>query len=46
MIVLSLCAKGLPTGEIAVHFAEVFGARVSKGTFSRITEKVIGEMTE
>jgi hypothetical protein len=45
-IVLSLSAKGLTTGEIAAHFAEVFGARVSKDTVSRITEKVIGEMTD
>jgi len=45
-IVLSLSAKGLTTGEIAAHFDEVFGARVSKDTISRITEKVIGEMTE
>ncbi|MFC0458154.1 IS256 family transposase, partial [Arthrobacter liuii] len=45
-IVLSLSAKGLTTGEIAAHFAEVFGARVSKDTISRITEKVIGEMVE
>ncbi|WP_425547135.1 transposase [Arthrobacter humicola] len=45
-IVLSLSAKGLTTGEIAAHFGEVFGARVSKDTISRITEKVIGEMTE
>jgi putative transposase len=29
-IVLSLSAKGLTTGEIAAHFGEVFGARVSK----------------
>jgi hypothetical protein len=45
-IVLSLSAKGLTTGEIAAHFADVFGARVSKDTISRITENVIGEMTE
>ncbi|ADX75152.1 transposase (plasmid) [Pseudarthrobacter phenanthrenivorans Sphe3] len=45
-IVLSLSAKGLTTGEIAAHFGEVFGARVSKDTISRITEKVIAEMTE
>ncbi|KRE65662.1 hypothetical protein ASG92_16920 [Arthrobacter sp. Soil736] len=45
-IVLSLSAKGLTTGEIAAHFGEVFGVRVSKDTISRITEKVIGEMTE
>jgi putative transposase len=45
-IVLSLTARGLTTGEIAAHFHEVYGARVSKDTISRITEKVIGEMTE
>lgn len=41
--VLSLSAKGLTTGEIPAHFAEVFGASVSKDTISRITEKVIGD---
>jgi transposase-like protein len=39
-IVLSLTARGLTTGEIAAHFQEVYGARVSKDTISRITEKV------
>ena len=29
-LVLSLTARGLTTGEIAAHFAEVYGARVSK----------------
>jgi len=37
-IVLSLTARGLTTGEIAAHFQEVYGARVSKDTVSRITE--------
>jgi putative transposase len=45
-IVLSLTARGLTTGEISVHFQEVYGAKVSKDTVSRITEKVVGEMTE
>lgn len=45
-IVLSLTAKGLTTGEIAAHFGDVYGATVSKDTISRITDKVIGEMTE
>jgi transposase-like protein len=45
-IVLSLSARGLTTGEIAAHFAEVYGATVSKDTISRITDKVIDEMTE
>lgn len=45
-IVLSLTAKGLTTGEVAAHFADVYGATVSKDTISRITDKVIGEMTD
>jgi putative transposase len=45
-IVLSLTAKGLTTGEIAAHFADVYGATVSKDTIRRITDKVIAEMTE
>ena len=45
-IVLSLTARGLTTGEIAADFQEVYGARVSKDTISRITEKVTQEMTE
>ena len=45
-IVLSLTARGLTTGEIAAHFGEVYGARISKDTISRITEKVTSEMTE
>ena len=45
-IVLSLTAKGLTTGEISAHFADVYGATVSKDTISRITDKVIEEMTD
>jgi putative transposase len=45
-IVLSLTARGLTTGEIAAHFAEVYGAKVSKDTISKITDKVVEEMTE
>ncbi|GAA3852995.1 hypothetical protein GCM10022380_83590 [Amycolatopsis tucumanensis] len=45
-IVLSLSAKGLTTGEIAAHFDDVYGAKVSKDTISRITDKVVAEMTE
>jgi putative transposase len=43
-MVLSLYAKGLTTGEISAHFAEIYGASVSKETISRITDKVIEEM--
>lgn len=43
-IVLSLTARGLTTGEVAAHFAEVYGATVSRDTISRITDKVVEEM--
>ena len=36
---LLLYAKGLTTGEISAHFAEIYGASVSKETISRITER-------
>jgi putative transposase len=45
-MVLSLYAKGLTTGEISAHFAEIYGASVSKETISRITDKVIEEMSD
>ena len=45
-IVLSLYAKGLTSGEISAHFAEIYGASVSKETVSRITDKVLEEMAE
>jgi transposase-like protein len=45
-LVLSLSARGLTTGEIAAHLDEVYGATVSKDTISRITDKVLDEMTE
>jgi hypothetical protein len=44
-IVLSLSARGLTTSEISAHFAEVYGASVSKDTVSVITDQVIEEMT-
>jgi putative transposase len=43
-IVLSLYAKGLTTGEICAHFAEIYGASVSREAISRITDKVLEEM--
>jgi putative transposase len=44
-LVISLAAKGLTTGEIAAHLADVYGAEVSKDTISRITERVVEELT-
>src|SRR3954469_17861558 len=43
-IVLSLYSRGLTTGEISAHFAEVYGASVSKDTVSRITDAVVEDM--
>ena len=34
----------MTTGEISAHFAEIYGASVSKETVSRITDRVIEEM--
>ncbi|RGP45308.1 transposase [Rhodococcus erythropolis] len=45
-VVLSLYAKGPTTGEISAHFADVYGASVSKDTVSRITDRVLAEMAE
>jgi putative transposase len=45
-IVLSLYAKGMTTGDISAHFAEIYGASVSKETISRITDTVVAEMNE
>lgn len=42
-IVLSLYGKGLTTGQISAHFAEIYGVQVSKETISRITDKVLEE---
>jgi putative transposase len=45
-VVLSLYAKGLTTGEISAHFADIYGASISKDTISRITDAVVGEMED
>jgi hypothetical protein len=45
-MVISLAAKGLTTGEISAHLAEVYGAQVSKETISTITDKVLDGMAE
>jgi hypothetical protein len=44
-MVISLCAKGLTTGEIVAHLAEVYGAEVSRETISKITDAVLEEMS-
>ena len=44
-LVISLYAKGLTTGEISAHLFEVYGANVSRDTVSRITDKIVEEMS-
>ena len=38
-MVISLAAKGLTTGEVQAHLAEVYGAEVSRQTISTITDR-------
>lgn len=45
-LVISLVAKGLTTGEVCAHLAEVYGAEVSRDTVSRITDRVLEGMAE
>ena len=45
-LVISLTAKGLTTGEVSAHLAEVYGAAVSKETISTITDRVLDSMGE
>jgi transposase-like protein len=45
-MVISLSAKGLTTGEIQAHLAEVYGAEVSRQTICTITDKVLDAMGE
>jgi len=42
-IVLSLYGKGMTTGEISAHFAEIYGVSVSNSVVSTITDKVLEE---
>jgi transposase-like protein len=37
-MVISLAAKGLTTGEVQAHLAEVYGTDVSRQTISTITD--------
>jgi putative transposase len=45
-LVISLAAKGLTTGEVSAHLAEVYGAEVLRDTVSRITDRVVDELGE
>jgi putative transposase len=45
-LVISLTARGLSSGEICAHLAEVYGTSVSKETISAITDRVLDTMGE
>jgi transposase-like protein len=45
-MVISLVAKGLTTGEVQAHLAEVYGAEVSRDTVSTITDRVLEGLAE
>jgi len=45
-LVISLVAKGLTTGEVAAHLAEIYGAQVSRETISAITDRVLDGLAE
>ncbi|WP_231400070.1 IS256 family transposase [Longispora fulva] len=45
-LVISLSAKGLTTGEISAHLAEIYGAEVSRDTISVITDRVLDGMAD
>jgi putative transposase len=45
-LVISLSAKGLTTGEVQAHLAEIYGAEVSRQTISTITDAVLEGMAE
>ncbi|QGK72245.1 IS256 family transposase [Allosaccharopolyspora coralli] len=42
--VISLYAKGLTTGEIQAHLADIYDARVSRELISKITDKVVDDL--
>ncbi len=42
--VISLYAKGLTTGEIQTHLAEIYDTEVSRETISKITDEIVADM--
>ena len=45
-MVVSLVAKGLTTGEVQAHLAEIYGVEVSRETISKITDRVLEGLAE
>ena len=42
--VISLYAKGMTTGDIAAHLAEVYDTDISRDLVSRVTDQVLDDM--
>lgn len=42
--VISLYAKGMTTGDIQAHLAEIYGTEVSRETISKITDEILADM--
>jgi putative transposase len=45
-MVISLVAKGMTTGDVQAHLAEVYGTTVSRETISNITDSVLEKLAE
>jgi putative transposase len=45
-LVISLVAKGLTTGEVQAHLAEIYDIEVSRETISNITDRVLEGLAE
>ncbi|MFD7830262.1 IS256 family transposase [Kitasatospora sp. NPDC059803] len=45
-LVISLTARGLSSGELVAHLAEVYGVELSRETVSAITDQVLDELDE
>jgi transposase-like protein len=44
--VLSLYAKGMTTGDIANHLADIYGTEVSRELVSKVTDAIVAQMNE
>ena len=42
--VISLYAKGMTTGDIQAHLAEIYGTEISRETISKITDAIVDDM--
>ena len=42
--VISLYAKGMTTGDIQAHLAEIYGTEISRETISKITDAIVEDM--